>query len=154
MTLRLPFLGALLLAALVLLPLVAQGQQDIEEHRSCAVCGMDRKAYGYSRMLIRFQDGGQIGVCSLHCAVSELDAHKDRPAASILVADRETRELVDAEKAFWVLGGKKRGVMTMVPTWAFDSEASARGFCSTHGGALASWAEVQATARKEILESQ
>ncbi len=44
-------------------------QDDIDAHRSCASCGMDRKAYGYSRMLIQYEDGAMVGTCSLHCAV-------------------------------------------------------------------------------------
>src|SRR5512138_2468399 len=85
---------------------------DIEEFRSCNNCGMDRKAYGYSRMLVNYKDGTRIGVCSLHCAVTNVDASKGRDVASLMVADRNSRTLIDAEKAFWVIGGKKRGVMT------------------------------------------
>ncbi|MFA7403647.1 MAG: nitrous oxide reductase accessory protein NosL [Pelobacteraceae bacterium] len=126
-------------------------QDDTQEHRSCSVCGMDRKAYGYSRMLITYHDGTQTGVCSLHCAVSELDSHKDRPVSSLLVADRDTRRLIDSGKAVWVMGGKKRGVMTQRPKWAFGTEEAARSFIAANGGVIASWAEVQAAAREEIV---
>lgn len=133
------------------LPDRSDAEDDTRKQRSCSVCGMDRKAYGYSRMLILYQDGSQTGVCSLHCAVSELDSHKERPVASVQVADRDTRLLLDSGKAVWVMGGKKRGVMTQRPKWAFGTEEAARSFIAANGGVVASWAEVQAAAREEMV---
>lgn len=149
MIIRIALLVSFIVALFATLPDRARAQDDIREHRSCSLCGMDRKAYGYSRMLIQFQGGVQIGVCSLHCAVSELDADRERAVKSILVADRDTRLMIDAEKAFWVLGGSKRGVMTPLPKWAFGSEAAARAFITDYGGRLASWTEALAAARAE-----
>ena len=60
---------------MVLLVLIATGLaagDDLEQHRFCDSCGMDRKAYGYSRMLIRYEDGAETAACSLHCAAKAL----------------------------------------------------------------------------------
>ncbi len=130
----------------------AFSQSDIEDHRSCARCGMDRKAYGFSRMLIQYEDGAVIGVCSLHCAVVELEANQGRKVKTLLVADRDTRTLIDAEKAIWVLGGKKRGVMTQLPKWAFQTEAAAEAFIRTNDGKTVPWAEALAAARGELTQ--
>jgi nitrous oxide reductase accessory protein NosL len=128
---------------------------DIEDHRDCIHCGMDRKAYGFSRMLVSYEDGAAAGVCSLHCAVRELDANQRRKVKAILVADRESRTLIDAEKAIWVMGGKKRGVMTQLPKWAFQTKAAAEAFIREYGGTIASWAEALAAAREgSVPESQ
>lgn len=127
-------------------------QDDIEAHRSCANCGMDRKAYGYSRMLIQYQDGAVKGVCSLHCAVVELDANRERPMKSLLVADRDSRVLIDAEQAIWVMGGGKRGVMTQQPKWAFQSMAGAEAFIKANGGKIVAWVEALAAARAELAQ--
>jgi copper chaperone NosL len=129
--------------------MAAFAQSDIDEHRFCANCGMDRKAYGYSRMLIQYQDGAVVGVCSLHCAVAELDANKARSVKSLLVADRNTRELIDAEKAIWVKGGKKHGVMSQLPTWAFATKTEADAFIKTYGGEISPWSDVLASIRSE-----
>lgn len=153
MILRFTFLAALALIACITFPLSARADDDIQEHRSCVRCGMDRKAYGYSRMLISYRDGGKSGVCSLHCAVSELASHPERTVASMLVADRDTRLMIDPEKAFWVMGGKKRGVMTGQPKWAFDTEAAARAFIADNGGVMASWTETVAAARSETAHT-
>jgi nitrous oxide reductase accessory protein NosL len=128
----------------------ATAQQDIEEHRECLHCGMDRKAFGYSRMLVLYEDGTTTGTCSLRCAVVELDANKGRDAKPLLVADRDTRALIEAEKAVWVMGGRKPGVMTNRPKWAFLSRAAAEAFINANGGEIVPWAEVLRAAREDL----
>lgn len=127
----------------------ASAQDDIERHRACARCGMDRKAFGYARMLIRYQDGTTVGVCSLYCAVVELDKKPARQAKSLLVADRDTRKLIDAETATWVLGGRKRGVMTTRPKWAFAARTAAETFVKANGGEIVPWSRALEAARGE-----
>jgi copper chaperone NosL len=124
-------------------------QDDINDHRSCANCSMDRKAFGFSRMLIQYEDGSALGVCSLHCAVVELDANPGRKVKALLVADRETRSLINADQANWVMGGGKRGVMSQQPKWAFKSKDKAEAFIKANGGKLVTWAEALAAAREE-----
>ncbi len=144
------------LAAVLAAALAALGQEtgfaqdDIARHRDCASCGMDRKAYGYSRMMVAFRDGASIGVCSLHCAVLELDRTPGREAESLLVADRNSRRLVDAQTATWVMGGRKPGVMTKLPKWAFASAESAEAFVKANGGAIVPFAKAVAAARSEL----
>jgi nitrous oxide reductase accessory protein NosL len=123
---------------------------DIDTHRSCAFCGMDRKAYGFSRMLIQYEDGTEAGVCSLHCTVIELDANKGRKVKALLVADRENRKLVPAETAFWVIGGSKRGVMTQRPKWAFSTLVAAEIFVKIYGGTIITWNEAFDAAREDV----
>jgi hypothetical protein len=96
-------------------PVLAGGtQNDIDDHRSCVNCGMDRKAYGFSRMLLNYEDGTVVGTCSLHCAVVELDANPGKTVKHLLIADRDSRTLLEAEKAIWVMGVRS-GVMTALP---------------------------------------
>jgi len=143
----------MLLVLMVFACMAAQAagdHNDIVNHRSCNFCGMDRKAYGFSRMLIRYEDGAERGTCSLHCAVTELDANKGRGINALLVADRDARTLINAEKAFWVMGGSKRGVMTQRPKWAFETNAAAEAFIAAYGGKIATWAEALAAAREEL----
>ena len=125
-------------------------QSDIDEHRDCPYCGMDRKAYGYCRMLIQYEDGAEVGVCSLHCALVELDANPGRKVKALLVADRTTRSLIDATKAVWVMGGKKGGVMTKRAKWAFESKDGADKFIAAYGGKILTWDEVLAAARDDL----
>lgn len=136
---------------LLLLAQAAMADPDIDQHRDCGHCGMDRKAYGYSRMLIEYKDGKQVGTCSLHCVVTELNSNKSCEAASIKVADRITQKLIDAEKAVWVIGGKKRGVMTARAKWAFADKAGAQKFVGSNGGTISTWSEAIAAAREDAM---
>jgi len=129
--------------------LASGADKDIDSHRSCGNCGMDRKAYGFSRMLVQYEDGAVVGTCSLYCAVVELDANPKRAVKALLVADRDSRILLEAEKAIWVMGGKKRGVMTERPKWAFSSKEDAEVFIKINGGKLVTWDEALAAAREE-----
>ena len=124
-------------------------QNDIDDHRSCGNCGMDRKAYGFSRMLVQYEDGTATGTCSLHCTVIELDANPGKTVKVLLVADRDSRILLEAEKAVWVMGGKKRGVMTERPKWAFQSKEDAEVFIRANSGKIAAWADALAAARED-----
>jgi NosL. len=129
--------------------LTARAHDDIDTHRECSQCGMDRKVYGYSRMLIVYENGLQVGVCSVHCAATELNRHGGNKVKTILVADRDTHMLINAETAYWVIGGKKRGVMTQQPKWAFATNAAARAFITAHGGTITNWETALSAARKE-----
>lgn len=144
------FLFFSLAAILLSLPAMsAFADTDIDQHRDCKQCGMDRKAYGYSRMVVEYKDGKKVGTCSLHCAVTELNNRKDGEIISFKVADRNTHKLIDAEKAVWVIGGKKRGVMTMRAKWAFTAREAAQQFVAVYGGMITSWNEALAAARED-----
>jgi len=140
----------LIVASLLsLFVLTAFAETDIDQHRDCIQCGMDRKAYGYSRMLVEYKDGTQVGTCSLHCVVTELYSNKNREVSTFKVADRDTRQLIDAEKAAWTIGGKKRGVMTMRAKWAFSTRKEAQKFVASYGGTIATWNEALAATSED-----
>ena len=140
---------AIVLALLGITVAMVVAENDIDEFRSCNNCGMDRKAYGYSRMVITYDNGSRVGVCSLHCAITELDEHKGVAVKSLLVADRNSRALVDAKKAFWVVGGSKRGVMTQNPKWAFATMDAAQTFVNSNGGKITGWDAALLAARED-----
>lgn len=109
-------------------------------HPACRHCGMDRNRFAHSRVLITYADGGVSGVCSLHCAALDLALHLGMAFRQIQVADYHTRELVDAENAHWILGGRVSGVMTHRAKWAFATQESAEQFIRKDGGELTDFA--------------
>lgn len=143
--------AAAIFLALYLSAAAAFAETDIDRHRDCSHCGMDRKAYGYSRMLVEYSDGTQVGICSLHCVVTELNRRTNGEVAAFRVADRDSRQLIDAEKAVWTIGGSKRGVMTMRPKWAFATREAAQKFVASYGGSIVTWQEVLAAAREDAV---
>lgn len=113
--------------------------EDIGKFATCKYCGMDREKFAHSRMVIQYEDGSDAGFCSLHCAAVELAMNIDKSPTLIQVGDFGSKSLIDAEKASWVLGGKKQGVMTRVAKWAFEKKSDAELFISQNGGELSSF---------------
>ena len=113
-------------------------QDDIKQHPSCKYCGMDRASFAHSRFYVVYEDGETQGACSLHCAAIEFAVHIDKTPKTMQVGDYYSKILVDADKAFWVLGGNKPGVMTQRAKWAFGKKEDAEKFMAENGGSLIS----------------
>lgn len=125
-------------------------QDDVAKQASCKYCGMDRKTFAHSRMLVTYEDGSSMGTCSLHCTAVELALNIDKTPKSIEVGDVKTKKLIDAEKAFWVIGGSKPGVMTKRAKWACESKADADAFIKENGGKPASFDEAIKAAYEDM----
>jgi len=122
----------------------------VEPPGSCKYCGMDRSKFSYSRMLVEYEDGTSTGTCSLHCMAIELANNIDKSPKIIEVADYDIRELTDAEKAAWVIGGSKPGVMTMNPKWAFSSQEKAMEFVKANGGKISAFEDAIRSAYEDM----
>jgi nitrous oxide reductase accessory protein NosL len=134
-------LAALLLALFGITALL-HAADTVEPPASCQYCGMDRTRFAHSRMLLKYEDGTIVGTCSINCAAIDLKEKAGRKATSIQVADYNTRQLIDARSAAWVMGGDKKGVMTMLPKWAFARAGDATAFIAANGGKPATYDEV------------
>lgn len=139
----------LLTLSLMFCGLTAFAQGEVEAPKSCKQCGMDRTMFAHSRMQVAYADGSSTGTCSVHCAAVEVRQNPTRKLTTLRVADYQTRALIDARSAVWVIGGDKGGVMTELAKWAFATHAEAESFRKLHGGKLAGFDEVWAMAEKE-----
>ncbi len=115
---------------------MAMDQTDIVKYSACGYCGMDRQKFAHSRMLIEYAGGSSAGLCSLHCGALDLANQLDKMPQAIKVGDFNTKELIDAEQAVWVLGGSVKGVMTGRAKWAFASKPEAEKFIGANGGEM------------------
>ncbi|HWR89281.1 MAG TPA: nitrous oxide reductase accessory protein NosL [Dissulfurispiraceae bacterium] len=131
---------------------IAVAQAAVEGIQSCKYCGMDREKFGHSRMYIEYDDGMKVGLCSLHCAAVDLALNIDKNPKEIKVADFNTKDLVDAEKAVWVVGGNKMGVMTKRAKWAFAKKEDAEKFVKDNGGKISSFDEAIKAAYEDMYE--
>jgi nitrous oxide reductase accessory protein NosL len=82
-----------------------------------------------------------------------MHANGKRNLKALLIADRNSHQLIDAARAVWVIGGSKRGVMTQRPKWAFSNRTAAGEFISKNGGKVAEWEDVLATAKADAGQS-
>jgi copper chaperone NosL len=129
--------------------LPAFANDKVEDPQACKQCGMNRTKFAQSRMVVTYQDGDSVGTCSLNCVAADMKAKPGKKVASLQVADCKTRALIDAKSATWVIGGKKSGVMTDLPKWAFEKKPDAEAFLATNGGRIAGFDEALALAEKE-----
>ena len=131
---------------------LALAQDDIQKHPSCNYCGMNRQQFAHSRIFIEFDDGSTVGTCSIHCAAVDLAIHIDKTPKTIWVGDMNEKKLIDAEKAVWVIGGSKMGVMTQRAKWAFEKSDDAEKFIIESGGRTANFNEAMRAAYEDMHE--
>jgi copper chaperone NosL len=142
----------LMLTAVVCLISAIPITDDIRQYPECKYCGMDRQKFGFSRMLLRYDDGTTVPTCSIHCTGIDLALNPHKGVLVSLVGDYNSRALLDAEKAFWVLGGDKMGVMSIRGKWAFGGRKDAERFIKEHGGAIVSYDEVMKATFEDMYE--
>lgn len=127
-------------------------QNDIKEHPSCKYCGMDREKFAHSRMLLEYEDGSSVGTCSVHCAAIDISLNIDKTPKLIMVGDYGSKKLINAEKATWVIGGSKQGVMTKRAKWAFEIKKDAEKFIKENGGQIASFDEAMKASYEDMYQ--
>jgi copper chaperone NosL len=146
------FFMTVILCVAVAVPVFGQQKDAIHPDTACRICGMDLKKFAFSRMLLEFPDGSSAGVCSLHCAALEIAVTLDKSPKKIKVVDLETRQFIDAEKAFWVIGGNRPGVMSKRGKWAFENKEDAEVFMRKNKGKLVSFKDAIKGAYEDIYE--
>lgn len=125
---------------------------DVLQSHSCRQCGMDRAKFKHSRTLIEYEDGSTVAGCSLHCVAVELANTIDKIPVSVLVADYDSHDLIDADSAVWVLGGGKKGVMTAKAKWSFATREAAERFTRLNGGTVATFDETIKAAYDDMYQ--
>ena len=60
---------------------------------------MDREQFAHSRILITYDDGSEVGLCSLHCAAIDLSLNLDKTPKSIAVGDYNAKKLTDVAES-------------------------------------------------------
>lgn len=131
--------GIVILCLMMAVPVLWAMDNDVKDIPACIHCGMNREMFAHSRVLIEYSDGSKVGLCSLHCAAVDLALNLDKTPQVVSVGDYGKKELIDAEKAFWIIGGGKPGVMTKNAKWAFADRADAEKFMQANGGRLGSF---------------
>jgi len=130
---------------------------DIEKFPKCKYCGMDRKRFHHSRMLLHYLDGTAEGVCSLRCAATSLTLYVGRGARALWVGDNaspaEIKPLADAEKAFYLIGSSLPGVMTRRSKVAYSTQEAAEASKTANGGEIGDFDKALLAAYTDIAES-
>ncbi|MDY6932685.1 MAG: nitrous oxide reductase accessory protein NosL [Spirochaetota bacterium] len=116
---------------LMIIPLISI--QKLQAQRWCTLCAMDLQKYRLTRYTLTLDDGSRRYTCSIHCAAIII---KNNNVKDIRVADYNTGNLMDANKAFFIVGSDITGVMSSVSRLAFNTRREAQKFQKKHGGEL------------------
>lgn len=130
--------------------------KDIDKYAKCPYCGMDRRQFHHARMLVHYSDDLADGTCSLHCAAISLSLNVDREPKGIYVADNaakdETKPLIEADKATFLIGSGIKGVMTKRSKVAFGSQAAAKAAQAKEGGETGGFDQALLAAYTDMAE--
>ncbi len=85
--------------------------------------------------------------CSMHCLVEN---NQGKPPADAKVVDTKTLKQIKADGAYYVVGSKKGGTMTMNSKYAFEKKADAVVFQKKFSGKLMSYKEAFDQAKKDM----
>jgi len=122
------------------------------EAQSCSYCGMYKSKFEHSWVTIVHDDGSATGVCSIHCAAIDMALHPEKAIRTITVGDYDAKNQINADKAYWVIGGDIMGVMTVRAKWAFETKDGADNFMKKHGGRPANFREVIKAAFEDMYQ--
>ncbi len=141
-----------LLTGMLSLWLVLQAGVVSSKTGVCLHCGMKKSAYEHSWVVISYADGSSVGVCSIHCGAIEMALNTHKEVTGITVGDYNSHKKIDAEQAYWVIGGDKPGVMSIHAKWAFETEKAANQFIKRHGGRRADFGVVMRAAFEDMYQ--
>lgn len=124
-----------------------------ENKEWCPICGMKLPMFYKTNHAVKLTDGTKKQYCSIRCLAVDMSAIKER-LDEILVVAVDTDKLIDVKKAFYIIGSKAPGTMSMVSKYAFSTENAAKDFQKEYGGELADFdvvfAEANASLEKDI----
>jgi len=121
--------------------------QKGEAKAFCPECGMTLQMFFKTNHAAEVK-GEVKQYCSLHCLVEDLE--KGDKLEAIKVVDVKSLKFIDANSAFYVVGSKVKGTMTMVSKYAFAAKADAEVFAKEHGGEIVNFETVLKMAKKDF----
>jgi nitrous oxide reductase accessory protein NosL len=159
MRIKIAFSLSVFLCLLILFSYVSAEKLDIEhpiknpkkytQKERCDNCGMDRNKWARTRHEFETSKG-KFYTCSIHCVaamdIKLKEESKNVKAAEYLYPER----MLDAEKAFYVIGSTAPGTMTPKSKIAFSSKDEAEKFAKRYGGVVGIFKDAMSEAYKEI----
>ena len=117
----------------------------------CNVCGMHLTKYYKTNHTAEFKNGHQEQYCSLHC-LSEVHKDYEQRIKNIQVVDTNSLKLIDAKKAFYVVGSSKEGTMSPISEYAFSTKIEAEKFKKEFGGEIHTFEETLKLSKDKLNE--
>ena len=122
--------------------------QSGKEKSTCIVCGMKLPMFYKTNHAAKLQ-GKERQYCSIHCLAEDKNIKK-REISDMRVVDVTTLKFIDAGHAFYVVGSKKKGTMSMVSKYAFANKEDAEKFSRQFGGKVVGFDSALKTAMRDF----
>ncbi len=106
--------------------------QSGKEKSACAMCGMHLPTFYKTNHVADTKETTK-QYCSLHCLVNDKELHHAE-LKNIRVVDTQSLNMIDASRAYYVVGSSKSGTMSPVSKYAFAKADDARDFVKAFGG--------------------
>ncbi len=119
------------------------------EKKWCPVCGMNIKMFYKTSHTSKLKNGTPRQYCSIRCLVVDMQEYGIK-TNDIQVIDAKTQKLIDANKAFYVVGSKVKGTMTKVSKLAFATQVDANSFAKKYKGKVVDFKTALDMAKKSL----
>ena len=127
--------------------------QKGEEKHWCPVCGMNIKKFYKTSHTAKLENGNPRQYCSMHCLLKDKEEYGIKDD-DIKVVDAKTQKLIDAKKAFYVVGSEIKGTMSMTSKLAFQKEEDAKEFIKEYKGEITSFEEAMKIATENLKKDE
>jgi copper chaperone NosL len=122
----------------------------------CPNCGMYIPKFYKTSHVARLKDGTIRQYCSMYCLVEEFEITKYRGKKDLLdkvmVVDVSSLKYIDAKSAYYVVGSKVKGTMTMMSKYAFAKKSDAEAFNKKNGGKILNFDQAYETALTDFAK--
>lgn len=117
----------------------------------CPICGMNLTHNYKTSHGVILSDGTAKQYCSMRCLAVDFPSIESH-VRNIVVTDVTSEKLIDAKRAFYVVGSKVSGTMSMVSKLAFEKEGDAKAFAHENGGEVMRFESAFAKAKASLSE--
>ena len=115
----------------------------------CPVCGMNIGMFYKTSHAVKLKNKPNKQYCSIRCLVVDYPNIK-KDIEKVLVVDAYKEKLIDAYKAYYVVGSKIHGTMTRVSKFAFEFLKEAKDFQHKFGGKITDFKEAFKMAKASL----
>ena len=117
----------------------------------CPVCGMTLPMFYKTNHAAQTKKGVTRQYCSLHCLVEDNKNHHHN-LKHMQVVDVKSLKFINVADAYYVVGSKKHGTMTMVSKYAFAKKSDAKEFKKKFGGKIMRFKGAYEEAKKDFAK--
>ncbi|OQX74440.1 MAG: hypothetical protein B6D59_02450 [Campylobacteraceae bacterium 4484_4] len=118
----------------------------------CIRCGMMLPKFYKTNHAIRYKNGKTEQYCSMHCLAETLQNTDPSVIEEILVVDVPSLKMIDAKKAWYVIGSNVKGTMTQNSKYAFAEKSDAEAFAKEHGGKVVDFDTALKIAKEDLAK--